>query len=92
MEPLRNRILALSPDPDAIGGQTNGFKFGLLAAVELLDKEPPIADPEFLKYLKSAKDDFVNAINRRQWNSELRGEAENFVIAFDQLMDKINTL
>lgn len=47
-----------------------------------------IEKTEFGEYLSSARDRFCKKINEQDWNTELRMEAENFVIAFDQLKDR----
>lgn len=45
---------------------------------------------DFIQYLSEARDQFVQAINKQQWNTELRTEAENILIAYDQMREKIN--
>jgi len=46
-------------------------------------------EPDFADYLKNAKNDFLNTINRQQWDINLRMAAESFVIAYDQAVDKL---
>jgi hypothetical protein len=43
----------------------------------------------FLKYLKAERDAFVIAINSQKWNTEMRTEAENLIIAYDQAVARL---
>lgn len=46
-------------------------------------------EKEFIPYMKSERDTFVNKINSQAWNTELRCAAEDFLIAYDQMMDEL---
>lgn len=49
-------------------------------------------DPElegFLKAVSSQRDEFVNAVNAQNWNTQLRMAAESILIFYDQLKDRI---
>lgn len=43
----------------------------------------------FDQYLGQARNQFVNAINAQEWNTKMRTEAENLLIAFDQMRAKV---
>lgn len=47
---------------------------------------------DFLKYLKEAKADFVDEVNRQNWDKDLRKNAENLIIAYDQVYHKYKDL
>lgn len=42
----------------------------------------------FEQYLSSTRNKFVNAVRNQEWNTELRVEAEDMLIAFDQLRER----
>jgi len=44
---------------------------------------------DFLEFVKNEKLKFCKAIIGQEWNTELRTAAENFVIAYNQMMDRI---
>lgn len=46
-------------------------------------------DHEFIDYIKNAKNNFINLINNQEWNTELRTGSEAFVIAYEQVVDKL---
>lgn len=48
-------------------------------------------DEGFKQYLTQARDNFVRAVNEQKWDSALRLEAENLLVAFDQMRDKLET-
>ena len=43
----------------------------------------------FEDYMRNARNEFVEEINKQDWNTELRVAAENILIAYDQMRDKI---
>ncbi len=47
------------------------------------------ADKTFEDYLREARDEFVVAVNRQDWNTELRVTAENLLNAYDQCRGKL---
>jgi uncharacterized protein (DUF1697 family) len=46
----------------------------------------------FLNYLKQSRYDFCNFINKQPWDKNLRKESENFLIAFDNSVNKIEEI
>lgn len=44
---------------------------------------------DFKQYLSEARDRFCKKINEQNWNTELRTEAENILIAFDQMRERL---
>ena len=52
-------------------------------------KEDKSVNQNFLDYLKIAKEDFVNEVNKQEWKTYLRTAAESFIIAFDQVVSKL---
>jgi hypothetical protein len=46
-------------------------------------------DEGFLNFIVGAKNNFVKKVDEQKWNNELRMEAENIIIAYDQMMNKL---
>jgi hypothetical protein len=44
---------------------------------------------QFIEYAVNARLDFCSFINSRQWESELRTESENLIIAYDQIVERL---
>lgn len=44
-------------------------------------------EKDFIKYIAEARSQFVEFINRQEWSNELRTEAENLLIAYDQMKE-----
>jgi len=51
--------------------------------------QPVSAPPDFLEFVKDERLKFCKAIIDQEWNTELRTAAESFVIAYNQMMDRI---
>ena len=45
----------------------------------------------FLEYISAAREQFVTAINNQEWNTQMRVEAENLLIAYDQMREKLSS-
>jgi hypothetical protein len=48
-------------------------------------------DQGFIDYILEARDQFVRAINEQQWDTALRTEAENILIAYDQMRERLSS-
>jgi len=46
----------------------------------------------FLEYIQDTRDEFVLFINARPWDIKFRMYAENLLIAYDQLTEKVKEL
>lgn len=46
-------------------------------------------ESSFLDYIQKARSKFVEAINRQEWDNELRMEAENILLAYDQMREHL---
>lgn len=46
---------------------------------------------DFEKYLSAERDAFVIAINSNDWNTKVRTAAEDFLICFDQLRERVQS-
>lgn len=51
-----------------------------------------LMEEEFKQYIKEARYHFVSAVNKTEWNTELRTECENLLIAYDQMAERIEKL
>lgn len=50
--------------------------------------QPP-SSVDFDEYIREERDAFVLAINEAPWNTKQRTQAENLLIAYDQMRDKL---
>ena len=46
-------------------------------------------DPDFVDFMNDAKQEFITFINKQDWNNELRTNAESFMIAYDQIAERL---
>ena len=62
---------------------------------ETLKKIPPDESPikedgeDFDNYIVLARDEFVKEVNKQDWNTKLRMTAENLLIAYDQMRQRL---
>ncbi len=56
-------------------------------------KEQPLLpiDPNesFEDYMRNSRNEFVMEINRQEWNTKLRTTAEDLLICFDQMRERL---
>lgn len=69
------------------GGGHQLFTEAEFSEILWLDEER--LDPGFVDYMNAAKDEFVAFINKQDWNNELRTNAESFIIAYDQIAERL---
>lgn len=55
------------------------------------EKEAKTAQ-DFDLYIVEARNRFVDKINQQEWRTELRTEAENLLVAYDQMREKISAM
>jgi hypothetical protein len=46
-------------------------------------------EPEFEKFISEARDQFVRKVNEQEWDTQLRMEAENLLVAYDQMRERL---
>ncbi len=51
--------------------------------------KPTEADEDFLLAVRNTRNAFVNAVNIQDWNTELRTAAEDILIMYDQMREKL---
>lgn len=44
---------------------------------------------DFKRYMVNARNKFVEDITRQKWNTEMRTSAEDFIICFDQMRERL---
>lgn len=63
--------------------------FDLKRVTHWLDESSTSIEEDFKEYMIEARDLFVMEINEQEWNTKLRTSAEDLLICFDQMRERL---